>query len=79
MSEHRAWSEPSAERVRVTVNGEAVAESTATRIVHESVRGTELPLVRYFPPEDVRSEVLHATDHHTVCPIKGQASYYSVT
>ncbi|MDR3561114.1 MAG: DUF427 domain-containing protein [Negativicutes bacterium] len=33
----------------------------------------------YFPAKDVKMEYLKASDHHTVCPWKGLASYYSVT
>lgn len=32
----------------------------------------------YFPPQDVKTEYLKASDYHTVCPWKGDASYYSV-
>jgi len=32
----------------------------------------------YFPPQDVKMEYLRTSDHHTVCPWKGDASYYSV-
>jgi uncharacterized protein (DUF427 family) len=32
----------------------------------------------YFPKESVRWEFLRPSDHHTVCPWKGQASYYDV-
>lgn len=31
----------------------------------------------YFPPEDVALELLEPSDHHTVCPFKGEASYWS--
>jgi uncharacterized protein (DUF427 family)/acyl-CoA thioesterase len=33
----------------------------------------------YFPEADVRLDLLEATDHHSVCPFKGQASYWSFT
>ena len=32
----------------------------------------------YFPPDSVVMEYLQKTDHHTTCPWKGEASYYSV-
>src|ERR1700730_14007356 len=32
----------------------------------------------YFPPEDVRQDVLEPTDQHTRCPYKGEASYWTV-
>lgn len=31
----------------------------------------------YLPIADVRLDLLEATDHHSVCPFKGQASYWS--
>jgi uncharacterized protein (DUF427 family)/acyl-CoA thioesterase len=31
----------------------------------------------YFPESDVAVELLEPNDHHTVCPFKGQASYWS--
>src|ERR671919_1711335 len=33
----------------------------------------------YFPEEDVRWDLFQATDHHTTCPFKGQADYWSLT
>lgn len=32
----------------------------------------------YFPENALRSECFRATDHHSVCPWKGTASYYDV-
>lgn len=32
----------------------------------------------YFPPSDVAWDRLERTDHHTVCPWKGTASYWTV-
>lgn len=61
-------------RVSVRWNGEVVADSIRSLILHE--RG-KLP-VYYFPREDVRSDVLVPSDNKTYCPVKGDASYYSV-
>ena len=33
----------------------------------------------YFPPEDVRTDVMTPTDRHTHCPKKGDASYYTIS
>ncbi len=68
------WWEDHPRRVRVTVGGEVVAESSRMKLLHET---GELP-VYYFPDEDVRSELLEPSDHHTWCPYKGRASYRSV-
>jgi uncharacterized protein (DUF427 family) len=32
----------------------------------------------YFPLHAVREDVLRPSDHHTVCPWKGTASYYDL-
>ncbi len=33
----------------------------------------------YLPESDVALELLQPNDHHTVCPFKGEASYWSFT
>jgi uncharacterized protein (DUF427 family) len=73
-SGHRVWTEPNQRRVRVFFGGEAIADSTKTRYLFET---GHLP-VYYFPRSDVRFDLLEATDHHTRCPFKGEASYYTV-
>ncbi len=67
--------EPTPRRVRAVVGGETVADSRRAMLLHES---GHQPLY-YFPPDDVRSELLVASDRHTHCPKKGEASYYSIT
>ena len=32
----------------------------------------------YFPPESIKKEYYHDSDHHTTCYWKGEASYYDV-
>ncbi len=32
----------------------------------------------YLPEEDVRLELFESNDHHTVCPFKGEADYWSL-
>jgi uncharacterized protein (DUF427 family) len=66
--------EPTPKRVRVFLAGEAVADSRSAMILSES----GLQPVYYFPPEDVRAELLEPTEKHTHCPKKGDASYYTV-
>jgi uncharacterized protein (DUF427 family) len=66
--------EPTPKRIRVEVGGEVIADSRRAFILHES----GLQPMYYFPPEDVRSDVLEPTDRHTHCPKKGDASYYTI-
>ena len=32
----------------------------------------------YFPPDSLKREYYQESDHHTLCPWKGDASYYNV-
>ena len=50
-------------------NGEVIAESDQTVVVEGN---------HYFPADSVRSGLLGASDQTTVCPWKGQASYYDL-
>jgi uncharacterized protein (DUF427 family) len=71
---HRVDVLDSSRHVRVTVNGELVAETRRPRVIYE----TGLPPRWYFPPEDVRVDALLPSDKHTGCAYKGFASYHSV-
>jgi uncharacterized protein (DUF427 family) len=66
--------DPSPKRVRVVVAGETVADSTNVMLLHESGHQP----IYYFPPADVRAELLEPSDRHTHCPKKGDASYYTI-
>ncbi|MDY7105969.1 MAG: DUF427 domain-containing protein [Actinomycetota bacterium] len=66
--------EPCARRVRVLFGGETVADTT--RAVYLFEKG-HLPLY-YVPLDDVRTDLLVATDHSTHCPRKGDARYWNV-
>jgi uncharacterized protein (DUF427 family) len=68
------WWEESPRRVRGVLGGETVVDSTRVKLLHEK---GHLPRW-YFPLEDVNAEMLERTDHHTRCPFKGEASYYTV-
>jgi uncharacterized protein (DUF427 family) len=61
-------------RMRVVFNGETIADSNKTVLLHE----TRLPDTHYFPRQDVAMDFLNSTDHHTFCPYKGNASYWSI-
>lgn len=66
--------EDSRRRVRVVFADVTVADSKHVMLLLEFGR---LP-VFYFPVEDVRMDLLEATEHHTSSPLKGEASYWSV-
>ena len=50
-------------------NDTVIAESDDTVVVEGN---------HYFPIDSVRPETITDSDHHTVCPWKGTASYYNV-
>lgn len=64
--------EPVPERIRVTIGGRTVADTT------RAVRALETAgaPVYYVPPEDVDLSRLRATGRSTVCEWKGGASYF---
>jgi uncharacterized protein (DUF427 family) len=66
--------EPSPKRIRVEVGGEIIADSLRAMLLHESGHQP----VYYFPPDDVRAEVIEPSERHTHCPKKGDASYYTI-
>jgi uncharacterized protein (DUF427 family) len=72
---YRIRFEPTDRRVRVTVNGETIADTTRARLLLET---KHLP-VYYFPREDVRADLLVRTEHRTHCPYKGDASYWTLS
>lgn len=49
--------------------GKILAESDNTEVVEGN---------HYFPPESINKEYFKESDHSTVCPWKGDASYYHV-
>jgi uncharacterized protein (DUF427 family) len=73
--DYRITFEPSPRRVRVVFNNATIADSTAAHLLLET---RHVP-VYYFPRGDVRMDLLRATEHHSYCPYKGTASYWTVT
>ena len=65
---------PESRRVKVVFGGMTVADSTAARRCEETGHGP----VHYLPQKDVRLDLLHPTEHHTRCPYKGEASYWTI-
>ena len=72
--DYKVTLEASPRRVRVKFNGETIADSTNAHLLFET---RHLP-VYYFPRADVRMDKLAPTDHHTFCPYKGTASYWTI-
>ncbi len=64
----------STRHVRISLEGELLAETRRSRILFE----TALPPRFYLPPEDVRTELLVASPSRTRCAYKGSASYWHV-
>jgi uncharacterized protein (DUF427 family)/putative intracellular protease/amidase len=73
-SGHTITTEPVDGLVVARWGGEVVAESRHALVLRE----TGLPPRTYFPMEDVRMDLLRRTEHHTGCPFKGEASYWSI-
>jgi uncharacterized protein (DUF427 family) len=68
---HRVDARASSRHVRVSADGEVLAESDRPLLLSE----TGLPNRFYLPRDDVRTELLTPSDTETVCPYKGTGSY----
>jgi uncharacterized protein (DUF427 family) len=64
---------PAGRRIEISVGGQKLAESDRALRLDE----TGLPARYYIPREDVRTGLLRPTARRTICPFKGQASYWS--
>lgn len=72
---HRVDAHPSSRRVVVRHHGEVVAASDRPVLVFE----TGLPVRAYLPPADVRpGAVSSGSGRRTLCPYKGEATYWDV-
>src|SRR6202046_2742369 len=74
-SEHPIRSEPNRSRVKITVAGRVVADTTRALTLRES----DYPPVQYIPRDDVDMSLLERTDNQSYCPYKGDAAYYSIS
>ena len=66
--------EPTQRHIKVTFNGQVVAETTRGARVLE----TASPPTIYCPPEDVRMDLLQPAGHATVCEWKGTAEHFDL-
>ena len=71
---HRVDARASSRHVRGLLNGEVVAETERPKVLSE----TGLPNRYYIPADDVRRELLVESEKRTVCPYKGEATYWSL-
>jgi uncharacterized protein (DUF427 family) len=67
--------EPSPKRFRVYLGGQVVADSVACKMLFETGHQPTL----YFPRGDITPGALQASAHRTTCPLKGEASYWTVS
>jgi uncharacterized protein (DUF427 family) len=72
--DHPITIEASPSRVVVTVAGRVVADTRNALTLREAGHDP----VQYISAEDVDMSLLHATEHVTYCPYKGDCSYYSI-
>jgi uncharacterized protein (DUF427 family) len=72
--DHRVDLVPESRRVRVVFSGVTIADSVAALRVEETGHAPAY----YVPERDVRLDLMRRTDHHTRCPFKGEASYWTI-
>ena len=65
----------SGKRVRVTFADRVIADTEHALTLKEA----SYKPVLYVPRADTDMSLLAATDHHTHCPYKGDASYFTIT
>ena len=61
-------------RVTIRFAGRVIADTRQALTLREAT----LPPVQYIPRSDVDMTLLQRTPHHTTCPFKGEASYYTI-
>jgi uncharacterized protein (DUF427 family) len=71
---HRVDVSETSRRARVTVNGVVVAESLRPKLLTE----TGLAPRVYIPSADVAPDALTRAEKRTICPYKGEATYWDV-
>jgi uncharacterized protein (DUF427 family) len=65
----------SGKHVRISFGGKTIADTTNALELKEA----SYPAVFYIPRADTDMSALTPTAHHTHCPYKGDASYFSIS
>ena len=71
---HRVDTITSSRHIRIEVDDQIIAETTDAIFLFE----TGLPTRYYIPQNDVKMELLEASEQTSYCPYKGTANYWSV-
>ncbi len=77
-NDHYAEIEQLSDEFVIKHNGREIARSSAVKALHETHPKMKMKPVYYFPPDSVDTDLLNKTNHHTRCPIKGKAHYWTV-
>jgi uncharacterized protein (DUF427 family) len=72
--DHPITISPAEGKIRVTVAGKIVAESTRALRLEEEGHSP----VHYLPRSDADMSLLVRTERYTYCPYKGDCTYYSI-
>lgn len=72
--DHPITIEPNPARLVVSLGGRTIADTTQALTLREG----SLRPVQYIPREDVDMALLRRAAHHTHCPYKGDAAYFSI-
>jgi uncharacterized protein (DUF427 family) len=72
--DHPITFEAAPRRVRAAFAGHVIADTDDAVILREA----SYRPVYYFPREGVEMSLMGRTDHHTHCPYKGDASYWTI-
>ena len=72
--EHHVIESPVQGRLRAQLGADVLAESDDVIEVDED----DNPPRYYFPRDSVRMDRMSASDTHTYCPFKGEASYFTM-
>jgi uncharacterized protein (DUF427 family) len=72
--EHPITIDPTPGHVTVRRGSAVIAETDHALALQEA----DYPPVLYIPLADVDRQLLGASDEHTYCPYKGEASYYDI-